>query len=154
MPERHRIEKEAACGSCKATGLYIGMAEREGAAVVCHSCKGTGHIIAVLEWEDFEGRKSRHGIKRVFQTNPGIVLGGPNLSQFGGIPYAEWKEGASFGERGTENRNFTCPAWWYQSADYKRKPEWDECIGIGSFSSCPSFKNKAACWARFDREKR
>lgn len=29
------------CQACKGTGLYKGMAERDGAAVVCSHCHGT-----------------------------------------------------------------------------------------------------------------
>ena len=53
--------------------------------------------------------------------------------------------------RGSEDRKSTCPAWWFQRADYGLKPRWDECK-LGSFTACPSFKDKGACWARWDRE--
>jgi hypothetical protein len=49
-------------------------------------------------------------------------------------------------------RNYTCPAWWYQSADYTKKPEWEECIACGSFSECKNFSNKEKCWEKFDAE--
>lgn len=38
----HIIKIECECNACKGTGLYVGMAERDGAAVVCYTCKGTG----------------------------------------------------------------------------------------------------------------
>jgi len=38
------LEGECECSACKGTGLYVGMAEREGAAVVCSRCKGTGKV--------------------------------------------------------------------------------------------------------------
>jgi hypothetical protein len=49
-------------------------------------------------------------------------------------------------------RKYTCPAWWYQSADYKKKPNWKECLACGSFSSCKHFSIKQNCWDRFDKE--
>jgi len=49
-------------------------------------------------------------------------------------------------------RNYTCPAWWYQIADYKRKPDWDECLILGSFSSCAHFSKKEKCWEKWDKE--
>jgi len=52
----------------------------------------------------------------------------------------------------SENRLFTCPAWWYQSADYEKKPRWKECLVCGSFSSCNSFVEKEKCWKRWDVE--
>lgn len=152
----HVFKQEAACDACKATGLYVGLAERDGSAVVCHRCKGTGEMTIRVEWDDFEGRKNRKGVRRVVEVNPGICIGegnGHRLEDFGGLTYEAWKEGVPFG-RHTENRNFTCPTWWYQSADYDKKPEWSECgDSLGrSFSQCPHFANKGTCWARFDRE--
>lgn len=151
---KHRIELKQKCIPCGGTGLYSGMGESEGCAVVCSSCKGTGCQDFVHEYEDFEGLVEREDVKRVYQTNPGIKIGegnGYRLEDFGGIPYENWKAGKPF-RLGTENRKFTCPAWWYQSADYKKKPRWKECIGIGSFSSCPYFGNMEECWRRFDKE--
>lgn len=153
----HVIEFDEACKSCNSTGLYVGMGEHDGAAVVCLTCKGSGKHHVRIEYDDYNGRQHREGVKRVYQANPGISIGEKpgklSLEDFGGIPYQDWLEGRSF-ERGTENRRFTCPAWWYQSADYERKPEWDECWGsLGrTFSDCPHFGEKAKCWKRFDDE--
>ena len=155
----HVIEYDEQCQSCKGTGLYVGLAEQDGSAVVCYSCKGTGCHHAKIEYDDFEGRKDRIGIHRVFATNPGIVIGedGDNhqyrLSDFGGMPYKEWEAGLQF-PSGSEMREFTCPTWWYQTADYDKKPDWEECWeSIGrSFSQCPHFADKEACWARWDEE--
>lgn len=150
-----KIQIECACQSCKATGLYVGMAERDGAAVVCHTCKGTGKDVHTFEYEDFTGRRHRKGVQQVYEVNPGICIGVGKerqyqLPDFGGMPYGEWVEGKPF-TVGMENRAFTCPAWWYQSADYKKKPEWKECE-FGSFSSCSSFTQKSKCWERWDKE--
>lgn len=57
-------------------------------------------------------------------------------------------------QQGEKMRKFTCPAWWYQSVDYEKKPDWEECIGMGSFSNCKHFKNKDFCWERFDKEQK
>ena len=149
----HVIEREAACAACQATGLFVGMAERSGAAVVCYKCKGTGMVRLRFEWDDFTGRKPRDGVLRVYRCNPGIVIGeggGYRLDDFGGLPTDAWRRGEPFGP-GTEDRAHTCPAWFYQSADYARKPQWAECEG-GLFSSCRKFPDKAACWRRFDAE--
>ena len=149
----HRIEYKCKCGSCKGTGIYVGMAERSGAGVVCSTCKGTGCRHVVIEYEDFDERVRRDDVERVYQVNSGICIGkgeGLSLEDFGGLPYDAWRDGAPF-QAGMENRKFTCPAWWYQSADYKRKPNWDEC-GWGAFSACKHFGNKQACWDRWDQE--
>ena len=151
--KHHVIEFDEECKSCKGTGLYIGMAECCGAAVVCHACKGTGCHHVKIEYDDFIGRKSRSGVKRVFEVNPGIKIvegSGVTLSDFGGMPYSNWDEGKPFPPK-SENRKYTCPTWWYQSADYNKKPDWDEC-GWGSFSSCRYFPSKLNCWIRWDRE--
>ncbi|MBE3145023.1 MAG: hypothetical protein IMZ61_14060 [Planctomycetes bacterium] len=153
----HVIEFDEACKSCKATGLYVGLAERDGAAVVCHTCKGTGKHHVKIEFDDFEGCQKRDGVVQVFEVNPGICIGAngksPNLAlyDFGGMSYRDWLKGKPF-IRGMENRRFTCPAWWYQSANYELKPNWDECCGCGCFSGCKHFGNKAQCWERFDKE--
>ena len=151
-----RFETDEKCQSCGGTGLYRGMAEGKGAAVVCAKCKGTGCHHFVHEWDEFKGRVTRENVQRVIAVNPGIGVGANEqyrLEDFGGMPYADWLDGKPFPE-GSEMRRFTCPCWWYQGADYKRKPEWDECwktLGH-TFSRCEFFENKVACWARWDRE--
>ena len=144
------------CQSCKGTGIYSGMEENDGFGVVCHTCKGTGCLEFTHTYEEFVERIDRDDIIQVLQTNPGISVGISSTKllhqgSFGGMPYEDWKEHGVF-PPGQEMRAFTCPAWWYQSTNYKKKPNWKECIGIGSFSSCPSFSNKHQCWKRFDQE--
>lgn len=147
-------EIDCECRACKGTGLYVGLAERDGSAVVCHRCKGSGREHITVNYTPFTKRVARKNVVRVFETNPGICIGsgnGHSLEDFGGIPYEDWVAGKSFG-LGTENREYTCPAWFYQSADYKKKPNWDTCRGFGSFSACKHFSDKASCWKRFDGE--
>ncbi len=150
------IEFNEVCKSCNGTGLYVGMGERDGSAVVCYTCKGTGCHHFKYQYEDFEQRKPKAGVKRVYQVNPGITIGVGGqgqykLEDFGGMPLEDWNNGNIFAP-GMENRRFTCPSWWYQSADYKKKPNWDECLCCGSFSSCDHFPQKAKCWERWDKE--
>jgi len=127
------------------------MAERDGFAVQCKACKGAGESTLHVDYDDFDGRLPRQGVFRVLECNPGICAGG--TSNFGGMPYADWASGLPF-PPGSEMREFTCPAWWYQSANYAKRPDWDECKeNMGwSFSKCRCFNNKAACWARWDKE--
>ncbi|MCK5639905.1 MAG: hypothetical protein KAJ19_03880 [Gammaproteobacteria bacterium] len=153
-----KIEYDCECDVCQGTGLYVGMGERAGAAVVCSSCKGTGHRHIVIKYCDFEGRQPREDVRRVYATNPGIAIGegnGHKLEDFGGMPLADWENGEPFPNK-SENRAFTCPAWWYQSADYSKKPDWRDgdiqCAGLGSFSRCPHFHEKTKCWAKWDAE--
>ena len=152
------IEFDEMCKSCSGTGLYIGIAERDGAAVVCRKCKGTGCFHFKHEYEPFtERRESESTIRQVYETNPGICIGtGENgeyrLGDFGGMPYQDWLDGKGFAI-GMENRRSTCPAWWYQSANYNLKPSWEEC-NFGMFSGCKHFSNKHQCWQRWDLENR
>lgn len=142
---------EIECASCGGTGIYSGMAESEEIAVVCHTCKGTGKD--TFEYKEFTGRKRRNKIKRILMCNPGIKVGGPNPEQFGGMPYSDWLADLPFPAK-SEMRLFTCPAWWYQNADYNRKPEWKECYSMlgASFSKCKSFPTKTKCWERWEKE--
>jgi len=144
------IEFDEICTSCNGTGLYVGYAEHDGWAVQCFKCKGTGKYHFVHKYEPFIIRKGRKGIKRVLENNPGISVGGK--LDFGGISFKEWKNGNGF-KNGTEMRNFTCPAWWYQSTDSNKKPNRKECADMSgcSFSSCKSFSTKEKCWKRFDK---
>ena len=142
------IKVDRECPGCNGTGLYVGMGERDGWAVQCHICKGTGKDRFILNYEEFTGRKEREGVRIVLQANPGICVGG-DLK--GGKPYADWKRGEPF-RAGEELRDHTCPAWFYQSADYEKKPDWKECDIFGTFSSCRHFPNKSDCWKRWDKE--
>ena len=150
------IEYKCRCEVCHGTGIYVGMAERDGSGIVCHSCKGSGYQEKTITYHDFDGRIRRGDVLRVFQSNPGIAVGkskerGLTLRAFGGMPYKDWNSGKPF-PLGSEMREFTCPAWWYQGVDYEMKPDWDECLGCGAFSSCDNFSTKSECWKRWDSE--
>ena len=152
---KHKWEQKAKCNACKGTGIYVGLAERDGAGVVCHTCKGSGCKTIVVEWEEFDGREERSDVSRVVEVNPGICIGegksaSYDLHDFGGMSYQEWRFGKPFPPK-SEMRKFVCPAWWYQTADYQRKPNWDKCT-CGVFSACKHFHEKSKCWAQWDRE--
>lgn len=51
------------CRECRGTGLYHGVAEPEGVAVICVCCRGTG--CAVIEYTPFVERKQRDDIQTV-----------------------------------------------------------------------------------------
>lgn len=146
----HILDYDGACRSCNATGIYVGLAEKEGAGVVCRACHGTGCCHVRIEYDDFVGRLPRTDILRVQRVNPGVIVGS-EIAEFGGLSYDDWMSGAKF-TPGTEDRQHTCPAWWYQCADYKLKPHWNECIGIGAFVDCRQFSCKNGCWERWDQE--
>ena len=141
------------CEACQGTGLYAGMGERDGFAVVCRKCKGSGQML--IHYLPFRGREARPGTLRVIEFNPGVVVGGRDRERFGGILYEDWNKGGAF-PAGSEMREFSCPAWWYQSVDCKRKPEWSGCLSImgREFRYCATFPDKAQCWLRWDAEQR
>lgn len=147
-----KIEFDEKCKSCGGTGIYKGMAERDGFGVVCHNCKGTGKFHFVHEYEEFEGRQPLNDVHTVVKVNPGIVLGGAKGKlDFGGMAYQDWSDGKPFPPK-SEMREYVCPAWWYQCADYDKKPDWDECRGVGMFSGCQHFDQKHECWERWNKE--
>ena len=152
---KHKIDIYEKCRACDGTGIYVGIGERNGCGVVCSQCEGTGKHRFIHEYEDFSGRVDRNGITHVLEYNPGIIVGEIpgeiSLSDFGGMDYADWKDGKPFPPK-SEMRKFTCPAWWYQTADYKKKPSWPECACCGPFSRCSKFSEKSECWEKFDRE--
>jgi len=145
-----KIEWVEKCKECKGTGIYVGMAEQHSEyGVVCSNCEGTGKIYRKHEYEEFI-EKEISSVSKVLETNPGIYIG-DGTKDFGGISYIEWYNGKPF-PNGSEMREFTCPAWWFQSADYNKKPRWQECAKYGSFSECKHFSNKRNCWKRWDEE--
>jgi hypothetical protein len=133
------------------------MAERDGFAVVCHHCKGKGWNVFKLEYNDPpDERKRMDNVDTVIEVNPGIVCGShpdKELPSFGGIPYIDWVLGKPF-PPGSEMRNYTCPRWWYQGAEYSKIPKWDWCNGIWgrSFSDCECFPTKDLCWEQWSKE--
>lgn len=135
------------CKECDGSGLYVGMAERDGSAVVCHDCKGTGQ--AEFEYEEFHGRQKKDNAKRVYHHNPGIVIGEGKgkfkLEDFGGMPVEDWLEGKPF-PKGHEMRKFVCPAWYYY------KQFFPACsVNIGArYSDCSKFHEKEKCWKFYD----
>lgn len=149
----HTFETDAKCRACKGSGVYVAMDERDGAGVVCSRCTGRGHLTLKVEWDDFEGREVKEGVKRIYRANPGIgedTGRGLSLQDFGGMPYEDWQQGLPWPPQ-SEDRKHTCPAWWYQGVDYDLKPRWDFC-GCGTFSSCKHFPAKGECWGRWDKE--
>lgn len=65
------------CPSCSATGLYEGMCESDGSAVICLSCNGTG--CKEITYRPYTGRKKRRSItsiKRSRGTFVGTGVGG------------------------------------------------------------------------------
>lgn len=78
------------CEDCRGTGLYSGMCEGPGVAVVCLGCEGSGR--ASFVYKPFTGRKGRRDIKTVRRSRGTFIATGvgPVGSE---ITYAEFVSG-------------------------------------------------------------
>lgn len=65
-------EVKAECGSCGGTGLYRGMAEPKGIAVVCLTCGGTG--CKTITYTPFQARKPRSDVRTVQRSAGSFIL--------------------------------------------------------------------------------
>ncbi len=64
-PEHQEQEQEvkAKCTSCGGTGLYKGLCEPEGVAVICLDCEGTG--ARIITFTPYTGRVKREDVQTV-----------------------------------------------------------------------------------------
>jgi hypothetical protein len=144
------------CTECSGTGLYAGMAEKDGCAVVCYKCGGTGAVD--FNYEEFEERKKKEGVKRVFSNSYGYGHCADDFTtkegktirfSAGGCTYEEWEKG----KFPMPVKDLYCPYLW------------DNC-GIGNeplslcgeanrrsdiISKCACYANKNKCWEEFDK---
>jgi hypothetical protein len=84
------IQIDAECSSCGGTGLYSGMCEGPGIAVVCLRCEGTG--CEKVYYRPFAGRKKKKGIKVVYRSGGGFIATGCG-PRGNGITYKEFEAG-------------------------------------------------------------
>jgi hypothetical protein len=158
-----RIEKDIKCKSCNGTGVYVGMAERDGAAVVCHSCKGTGKQHYVFEYEEFTGIQKRDDVSRVYKQSYGFVIA-PRELNFEGIGTINMAyEGVSYedfinGKMPEHTKQMVCPLLADQGACHKIPGFIDKCDELNGkpllgclISDCKNQINKLDCWERFNK---
>jgi hypothetical protein len=143
------------CQHCGGTGLYVGMAERDGSAVVCHHCKGTGKVNHEFRYTEFTQRRPRSDVRRVFQSSCGYVHSADNVTtedgksiEFsnGGASYADWLGG----KKPLPLKNLYCPLQftgqqWH--APYCKDNFWG-----GMLTDCPERCNMAACWELWEKD--
>lgn len=79
---------EIQCPDCRGTGLYRGIFEPEGFAVVCRGCNGTAK--KVVEYTQFTGRMTRDDVKTVCWSR-GFTTEIRKESE--GIPYEDFLVG-------------------------------------------------------------
>jgi len=75
------------CRSCGGTGLYQGMCEGKGRAVVCLGCNGTGRDIIV--YKPFTGRRRLRGVQQIGLSAGRLIAAGAGASHYP-ITYAEF----------------------------------------------------------------
>lgn len=80
---------KAACHSCSATGLYSGMCEGPGRAVICLTCGGTG--CEEIEYKPYEGRRRKNGVQTI-QRSQGRFVFGPMGGAGRDMTYREFEE--------------------------------------------------------------
>lgn len=158
-----KIKLDIECQSCRGTGVYVGIAEKDGAAVVCYTCKGTGCEKYSFTYEPFKGRKERKGVSRVYKNTYGFCIAPKVLTlQIGGDVQIDFsKEGVSYqeflkGKMPEHIKTFACPMMADQSACHNKKGFVDIChekgMSYGGFiSKCSYQHNKKECWERFKK---
>ena len=141
--------------------MYIGAAERAGAAVICGMCKGKGFIW--FKYEEFTGLDKRQDVERVYLSSYGYIIAPKEIDfkEHGkidlgkeGVSYEEWLEG----KRPEHIQQLVCPMLADQGACHDIKGFVDMCEtlhGKGmwgiSLTKCRHQTKKHECWKRFDQ---
>jgi len=90
--EGEKVTVDAVCEDCSGTGVYSGMCEGPGRAVVCLGCGGSGCKEVRLKL--FTERRVRRDIKTVgVSRGRFIVTGVGKHSKSNEIPYADFLKG-------------------------------------------------------------
>ena len=147
------FEVDIKCQSCGGTGLYVGLDERDGAAVVCYTCKGTGKQHHKFTYEEFTERVVRDDVRRVFKTTCGYVHSADDvvadaetiLFSTAGVSYERWL----LGNEPMPLKTLYCPKMWTHQ-------KWDSesckkhCRAGSSINHCPNKCNMAQCWEEYE----
>ena len=144
-------EIQIECPTCNGTGLYQGMCEHDGCAVVCTRCGGKGYT--TFKYNEFTGKKVKEGVKRVFEKTCGFVHGADDytcpdgkvihFSQYG-CTYQEWLNGAE----PKPMEELVCPYVYYNKG-IGSEP-FERCRHgipvLGRIPDCAFYSDKARCW--------
>ena len=152
------IDMDIRCPECGGSGVYIGMAERDGAAVVCWKCDGSGKFNYRYQYKEFNGKVKRNDVKRVYlKTGYCVAPKKISFDEIGEIDLS--KEGVSYeefqqGKLPTPIERLQCPMCQDQGACHAIKGFTDRCNELNGeylciLSSCNYRNNKAECWERF-----
>ena len=154
MNEQKTITIE--CPDCKGTGLYVGCAERDGAAVVCYMCNGTGQ--KEYKYREFTGRNKRSNVKRVFRPS-NYVIGADDIVNDEGVTlhfsrygctYEEWLNGAD----PKPMEELVCP-YMHDNRGMGNEP-CSRCARqpyTARINQCRYFSDKANCWKEYHANK-
>jgi len=144
------ISLDIVCPSCDGTGLYVGLAERDGAAVVCYRCKGLGQYAYRFEYEPFEVRRPAPKSVKSVHVARGYVISDRLEGSDGGVPIEQWSPGMTV----PADEKLYCP-WNYTTQAYCAHRDAD---GYAPFplgaqaTSCSYWPDKADCWRIFHSE--
>lgn len=146
------IDLDILCADCKGTGLYDGMAERDGVAVVCTQCTGSGRYAYHFEYQPFTERQPAPSAITRVHVGRGYILSEQHPECDGGVPVTEYVPGMTV----PADEKLYCP-YLYTHQEWCAKPEkWHEDyppaapILAGAYiSSCKHWGDKSDCWRRF-----
>jgi hypothetical protein len=149
------------CPACKGTGLYKGMCEKGGSAVVCHSCKGTGRTTFTYSYTEFTGKKKRDDVNRVYSGSHGYVLTDKDITTDEGKKIEFSKAGCSYedwlkGKEPVPVKDLYCPYSYtnqrLQTNDVNDlyKTRCSKALGFGLISACKLNCEKHVCWEIFE----
>lgn len=143
------------CPDCGGTGLYVGLAERDGSAVICHTCKGTGCYEKTFNYSLFTKKKVRKDVKRVYKSSFGYIHTVEDIKVEGelqefskaGVDYESWLTGAA----PRPLKTLYCPLLWTHQ-------EWHSPIHCKDGSAgmyipnCPHKFEMEKCWKLFETD--
>ncbi|MFW6024985.1 MAG: hypothetical protein ACOCRX_01455 [Candidatus Woesearchaeota archaeon] len=127
-----KITMDIECKSCNGTGIYVGIAERDGAGVVCKTCNGTGCQHYTFEYTPFRSRKKRKDIKRVYLSSYGYCISPEPLTLSNGVFVDFSKEGVPYeeflkGKMPSHIKRMACPMLADQPSCHKIKGFTEKC---------------------------
>jgi hypothetical protein len=147
---RRRITLDVMCSACSGTGLYIGMGEKGGAAVVCRTCDGTGKD--TLTYVPFTARnRTPRSVKSVHVARGYFIEHGHPKSA-GGLPVNAWQPGTAV----PADEQMYCPylytgqKWCAQPVVSKYTNRLEAPLLAGDdIKNCRHWDDKAECWRLF-----
>jgi len=153
MKNEKVFEVDIECQKCNGTGLYVGAAERDGAAVVCRTCKGTGKYHHKFTYTEFTNRTPRDDVERVFKTSCGyvhtakdVVAEGKTIEfSKGGVSYSEWLAGGD----PKPLKNLYCPLQ-FTGQSWKSPIHCRDNFFCGMIPDCPARSRMAECWELYE----